>query len=153
MRWPSPRQEETIWAHYRGNPRNTYSRGNKTQSRSGHVLSQGHPFAYLPQETCRRKHRTQCNSHFCINEFSLPNVNHIKCWMTDLTSKNTPKNISSWSRNGRRRYHLDRYPLNPAKSRIAGGRGRMAIKGRGGHQERRSKKILGRTRERKWEES
>lgn len=43
----APCQEETIWAHYRGNSRNQSSRGNITQPRSNRMLSQGHPLSSI----------------------------------------------------------------------------------------------------------
>ena len=137
----APCQEETIWMHYRGNPRNQSSRGNITQPRSSRMLSRGHPLIYLPQETCRRKRKTQCNNELRINEFFLPNVSHIKYWMIDLNSRNTPKVYLLLQ--GMADEDVDRTSISQivVKCRTIGWRGKMAIKREGDQHEGGSRKI------------
>ena len=130
--------ERTIWARYRGHSRDSSSWWIIILPRSSQVFIRGHPFANLFQGTHRRARRTLYNYHLHINELPLPNVSHIKCWMTDLNSKNTPKSLSSsWSRSGRigKGVNETSISLNPAKSWIVGGRWKMAIKGGEGQQE------------------
>ena len=130
--------ERTIWARYRGHSRDSSSWGIIILPRSCQVFIRGHPFANLFQGTHRRARRTLYNYHLHINELPLPNVSHIKCWMTNLNSKNTPKSLSSsWSRSGRvgKGVNETSISLNPAKSWIVGGRWKMAIKGGEGQQE------------------
>ena len=128
--------ERTIWACYRGNSRYSSSRGIIILPRSSQVFICRHPFAYLLQGTHKRARRTQYNYHLHINELLLPNVNHIKCWMTNLNGRNTLKSLSSsWSRSGRKRGYETSISLNLAKSWIVGGRWKMAIKGGEGQHE------------------
>ena len=128
--------ERTIWACYWGNSRDSSSRGIIILPRSSQVFIHGHPFTYLLQGTHWRAQRTQYNYHLHINELLLPNVNHIKYWMTGLNGRNTLKSLSSsWSRSGRKRGYETSISLNLAKSWIVGGMWKMAIKGGEGQHE------------------
>ena len=52
--------------------------------------------------------------------------------MIGLSNENTPKSSSSWSRNGKAKCWLDKYPPNPIGSSTVRGWGEIAIKEGGG---------------------
>lgn len=97
-------------------------------------------YSPFPWGTRRRKHRTQRNSHLCINELLPPNVRHIKCWMSGLNSGNTSKVLHDQEMAGQ---EVDgtSIPINPTKSWTAREWRDMAIEGGSSKQtERRTRK-------------